>query len=38
MDDHVNKGDSLAYTKEERIKMIDVYMEDFKTIFIIRKQ
>ena len=33
VDDHVNKGYSLAYTKEERIKMVDVYMEDFKSIF-----
>lgn len=33
VDDHVNKGYSLAYTKEERIKMIDIYMEDFRTIF-----
>lgn len=33
VDDHVNKGYSLAYTPEERIRMIDVYMEDFKSIF-----
>lgn len=33
VDDHVNKGYSLAYTQEERVKMIDVYMEDFKTTF-----
>lgn len=33
VDDHVNKGYSLSYTQEERIKMIDVYMEDFKVIF-----
>ncbi len=33
VDYHVNKGYSLAYTPEERIKMIDVYMEDFKSIF-----
>ncbi|MGL4449956.1 MAG: chitobiase/beta-hexosaminidase C-terminal domain-containing protein [Sarcina sp.] len=33
VDDHVNKGYSLAYNNEERKKMIDVYMNDFKDIF-----
>ena len=33
IDDHVNIGYSLGYTKEERFKLIDVYMEDFKKIF-----
>lgn len=33
VDDSVNTGYSLSYTPEERMKMIDVYMEDFKSIF-----
>ena len=33
VDDTVNIGYSLAYTKEERIRLIDVYMDDFKMIF-----
>lgn len=33
VDDHVNKGYSLGYSKEARIKMVDVYMKDFKDIF-----
>lgn len=33
IDDHVDKGYSLGYTPEDRFKMVDVYMEDFKEIF-----
>lgn len=33
VDDHVNIGYSLGYKPEDRIKMVDVYMEDFKDIF-----
>lgn len=33
VDDHVNIGYSLGYSKEDRLKMVDVYMEDFKAIF-----
>ncbi|MDV4150719.1 chitobiase/beta-hexosaminidase C-terminal domain-containing protein [Clostridium sp. AL.422] len=33
VDDHVNIGYSLGYSKEDRLKMVDVYMEDFKSIF-----
>lgn len=33
VDDHVNIGYSLGYEPEERIKMVDVYMKDFKEIF-----
>lgn len=33
VDDHVNIGYSLGYSKEDRIKMADVYMEDFKKVF-----
>lgn len=33
VDDHVNIGYSLGYSKEDRIKMVDVYMEDFKKVF-----
>lgn len=33
VDDHVNIGYSLGYSKEDRIKMVDVYMRDFKNIF-----
>lgn len=33
VDDHVNIGYSLGYSKEDRIKMVDVYMKDFKNIF-----
>lgn len=33
VDDHVNIGYSLGYSPEDRIKMIDIYMEDFKNIF-----
>lgn len=33
VDDHVNTGYSLGYKPEDRIKMVDVYMEDFKDIF-----
>jgi hypothetical protein len=30
---HVNVGFSLGYTPEERMKLVDVYFEDFKKIF-----
>lgn len=33
IDDHVHIGYSLGYSPEDRIKMADVYMEDFKNIF-----
>lgn len=33
VDDHVDMGYSLGYLPEDRIKMVDVYMEDFKSIF-----
>ena len=33
VDDHVNIGYSLGYSKEDRLKMVDVYMKDFKEIF-----
>ncbi len=33
VDDHVNIGYSLGYSREDRIKMVDVYMKDFKEIF-----
>ncbi len=33
VDDHVNVGYSLGYKPEDRVKMVDVYMEDFKNIF-----
>lgn len=33
VDDHVNIGYSLGYSPEDRIKMVDVYMKDFKSIF-----
>lgn len=33
IDDHVDKGYSLGYSKEDRIKMVDVYMKDFKEVF-----
>ena len=33
VDDHVNIGYSLGYKPEDRIKMVDVYMKDFKEIF-----
>ncbi|MGL4989594.1 MAG: FN3 associated domain-containing protein [Sarcina sp.] len=33
IDDTVNIGYSLAYTPDERIKLIDAYMYDFKEIF-----
>lgn len=33
VDDHVNIGYSLGYKPEDRMKMVDVYMEDFKEIF-----
>ncbi|MGL4572438.1 MAG: chitobiase/beta-hexosaminidase C-terminal domain-containing protein [Clostridium sp.] len=33
VDDHVNIGYSLGYSKEDRIKMVDVYMADFKEVF-----
>lgn len=33
IDDHVDKGYSLGYSPEDRFKMADVYMADFKSIF-----
>lgn len=33
IDDHVDKGYSLGYSKEDRIKMVDIYMRDFKEVF-----
>ena len=33
IDDHVDKGYSLGYSPEDRFKMADVYMADFKEIF-----
>lgn len=33
IDDHVHKGYSLGYSKEDRKKLVDAYMKDFKEIF-----
>ncbi|GAB6168302.1 hypothetical protein JCM1393_07620 [Clostridium carnis] len=33
VDDHVNIGYSLGYSKEDRVKMVDIYMTDFKDVF-----
>jgi hypothetical protein len=30
---HANVGFSIGYSPEERIKLVDIYFEDFKTIF-----
>ena len=33
IDDHVHRGYSLGYSPEDRFKMADIYMADFKCIF-----